>query len=167
MKTAVLIGFMGAGKTTVGHELAELLGLPLIDTDKEIIRRTGQTPGEIFVTAGEASFRELEYTVLQDVIHKGGVIATGGGIVETPGNIQLLSEAGVPVYYLSGSFGQTLERLADDDTRPILRTKTLLEVAALWRSRLPKYDAAATTTVQTDGKTPRDIARLIQIAFEG
>ena len=93
MRTAVLIGFMGAGKTTVGRELAELLEMPLIDTDKEIIRRTGQTPGEIFATVGEASFRELEYTVLQDVIHKGGVIATGGGIVETPGNIQLLSES--------------------------------------------------------------------------
>ena len=88
MKTAVLIGFMGAGKTTVGRELAELLGLPLIDTDKEIIRRTGQTPGEIFATAGEASFRELEYTVLQDVIHKGGVIATWQMMIPGPFCVQ-------------------------------------------------------------------------------
>ena len=166
MKTVILVGFMGAGKTTIGRVLAEMLAVPLTDTDKEIIRRIGRTPGEIFATDGEATFRQYEYEVLQDVIANEGIIATGGGIIETPANIQLLSEASAPVIYLSGSFGQTLERLADDDTRPILRTKTLIEVAALWRSRVPKYDAAATYTIETDGKTPAEIARRIQQLLE-
>ncbi len=103
MKTAILIGFMGAGKTTVGRLLAEMLAVPLTDTDKMIIRKTGQTLGEIFATEGEPAFRALEHDVLQEVINNEGIIATGGGIIETPGNIQLLSEANVPVFYLSGS----------------------------------------------------------------
>ena len=57
MKTAILIGFMGAGKTTVGRLLAEMLAVPLTDTDKMIIRKTGQTLGEIFATDGEPAFR--------------------------------------------------------------------------------------------------------------
>lgn len=157
----ILIGFMGAGKTTVGHLLAEKVGQPLLDTDQLITERTNQTPGEIFADIGEAGFRDLEHTILGEAIAESGVIATGGGIIELSTNQQLLSEVTVPVIYLSGSFGQTIERLVKDNSRPIVRNKSLLELAELWEARLPKYAAIATKTVHTDNKSANQVAEEI------
>lgn len=157
----ILIGFMGAGKTTVGHLLAEKVGQPLLDTDQLITERTHQTPGEIFADIGEVGFRDLEHAILGEAIAESGVIATGGGIIELSKNQQLLSEVTVPVIYLSGSFGQTMERLVKDNSRPIVRTKSLLELAELWEARLPKYAAIATKTIHTDNKSANQVAEEI------
>lgn len=157
----ILIGFMGAGKTTVGHLLSEKVGQPLLDTDQLITERTNQTPGEIFADIGEAGFRDLEHTVLEEAIAESGVIATGGGIIELSVNQSLLTEVTVPVIYLSGSFGQTMERLVKDNSRPIVRNKSLLELAELWEARLPKYAAIATKTVYTDNKSANQVAEEI------
>ncbi|MGO3468974.1 MAG: shikimate kinase [Weissella hellenica] len=157
----ILIGFMGAGKTTVGQLLATKLAQPLLDTDQLIIDQTQQTPGAIFATVGEIGFREIERQILIAAINKPGIIATGGGIIELSANRQLLAGMPVPVIYLSGSFGQTMERLVKDDSRPIVRNKSLLELAQLWEERLPKYAAIATKTIYTDNKCAEQVANEI------
>ncbi|GEP74864.1 MULTISPECIES: shikimate kinase [Weissella] len=154
----ILIGFMGAGKTTVGQLLAEKTTLPFFDTDQLIVTQTGQTPGEIFAIVGELGFRQLEQTILQENLTKSGIMATGGGIIELEQNRQLLKSSPVPVIYLSGSFGQTVERLVKDNTRPIVRNKSLLELAELWEQRLKKYSSIATEVIYTDNKTADQVA---------
>jgi shikimate kinase len=162
----ILIGFMGAGKTTTANLLSQALDLPMLDTDQLIAESTGQTPGEIFATQGETSFREIEQNIVRDVLPKDGILATGGGVIEMADNQTLLYEHESPVYYLSGSFGQTMERLVDDMERPILRNSSLSEVGVLWRKRLPKYEAAANVTIDTDGKTPEEIVAEIIAHYE-
>ena len=85
-------------------------------------------------------------------------MATGGGIIELAANRQLLKNSTVPVIYLSGSFGQTVERLVKDNSRPIVRNKSLLELAELWEQRLDKYAELATETIYTDNKTAEQVA---------
>lgn len=85
-------------------------------------------------------------------------MATGGGIIELEQNRQLLKSSPVPVIYLSGSFGQTVERLVKDNTRPIVRNKSLLELAELWEQRLKKYSSIATEVIYTDNKTADQVA---------
>ena len=158
----ILIGFMGAGKTTVGQLLAKKTNLAFLDTDQLVSQRTGQTPGEICATVGELGFRQLEQTILQENLVKQGVMATGGGIIELAANRQLLKNSTVPVIYLSGSFGQTVERLVKDNSRPIVRNKSLLELAELWEQRLAKYAEIATETIYTDNKTAAQVAEEVR-----
>lgn len=162
----ILIGFMGAGKTTTAILLSQAWSLPMLDTDQLITEATGQTPGEIFSSQGEAGFREIEQEIVQDALTQEGVLATGGGVIEVPANQTILHDHESPVYYLSGGFGQTMERIVDDMERPILRNSSLSEVGVLWRSRLPKYEAAANVTIHTDGKTPEQIVAEIIAHYE-
>lgn len=98
MKNLVLVGFMGSGKTTVGQWVAERLGMLFVDMDHLIEQRGGQTVSEIFKTKGEPHFRKLERDLVCELAAKNGqVIATGGGIVLDPGNIQDLGRTGVLV----------------------------------------------------------------------
>jgi shikimate kinase len=98
MKNLVLVGFMGTGKSAVGRGLAERLGLEFVDMDRLIEHRTGQTIKEIFATHGEARFRQLERETAAELAgHNGQVIATGGGIVLDPANLQNLGRTGLVV----------------------------------------------------------------------
>jgi len=162
----ILIGFMGAGKTTTAKLLSQQLDEPMLDTDAMITSETGQTPAEIFSTQGESAFRQIEHKIVQNALKQEGILATGGGVIQTEANQILLHDHTAPVYYLSGSFGQTMERIVDDVNRPIIRDNSLSEVSNLWRERLPKYMRTANVVIETDGKTPQEIVDEIIADYE-
>jgi shikimate kinase len=146
----VLVGFMGAGKTTVGQLLAGRLGLPFTDADHVIEDRAGRPVRDIFATDGEPAFRALEHKVLVDLLSgKEAVLALGGGAVEHPGTQRAL--AGCDVVYLQVSYEEALMRVAHDQYRPMLRARGL---AAIFSRRLVSYEAVATLTIVTGGRRP-------------
>ncbi len=160
----VLIGFMGAGKTTVGHLLAERLGLPFMDTDLVIEQRTRRTVREIFGTDGEPAFRELEHLVTAELLAgPDAVLALGGGAVLHPATQRLLG--GHQVVYLKVGYEESMLRVAHDEYRPLLRDPDL---AGIFQRRLASYHAVATLTVVTDGRRPEAVcldvlARLAEV----
>lgn len=166
-KTLVLIGFMGAGKTSVGKELADLLGCALCDTDQETERRAGTAVSELFRLQGEEGFRNMETDTLRKLLEQTGgdggfaVISAGGGLVLREENRRLLKENAVCVY-LKTSPEQVLRRLQGDTSRPLLQGGNVREkVEGLMAARGPVYEKAADITVNTDGRTPGEIAREI------
>jgi shikimate kinase len=155
----VLIGFMGSGKTTVGHLVAEKLGWPFVDTDARVVEEAGLSIPDIFATEGEAGFRERESAVLE---HLSGepprVIATGGGIVTQPRNAPLLHSLGF-VVWLSASEADIFARVSRNRNRPLLQTpdprKTIHD---LLEQRRPLYESFAHLTIETHGLEPEEIA---------
>ncbi len=166
-KNLVLIGFMGAGKTSVGKELAELLGCALYDTDQETERRAGMTISDIFRFQGEESFRKMETDTLRTLLEQTGqnggytVISAGGGLALREENQRLLREHAICIY-LKTSPEQVLLRLQGDTTRPLLQGDNVREkVEELLAARGPVYEKTADITADTDGRTPGEIAREI------
>jgi shikimate kinase len=158
----VLIGFMGAGKSSVGRMLARMTGLPRFDTDEMVAARFGLTISEIFENYGEESFREAETETLRDLSGKGkAIIVTGGGIVTRPENIELLHQLGTVV--LLAADEQTLfGRISRRTSRPLLRTENpRATVTALLEKRLPLYRAAADVEIETSALAHEEVARLI------
>ncbi len=146
----VLIGFMGAGKSSVGRTLARMTGLPCVDTDEMIGARFGLTVTEIFETHGEEKFREAETEVLRGLTgNQAAIVVTGGGIVQRPENRTLLRELGTVIHLLADE--ETLfARLSRRSTRPLLRTENPRgTVTELLRSRLPVYRELADVEVDT------------------
>jgi shikimate kinase / 3-dehydroquinate synthase len=151
----VLVGFMGAGKTTVGRLLAGKLGLPFIDLDTVIEERSGQPIQQIFAEKGEPVFRDIEHETVAGLL--GGpdaVLALGGGAVEHPKTRELLCCANV--VYLHVGYSAALLRVGGDDARPMLRRADL---EAIYQRRLPAYEAVSTLTVATDGREPEAVSR--------
>lgn len=157
-KTIFLIGFMGAGKTSVGRLLAQQLGRPFIDTDQVIEKRQSQSIAALFNQQGEAAFRQIEHEVLLELASFKGVIATGGGIVERADNRQFLAAHPGQVILLAGSFAQTVAHLVADETRPLVQTRSIGALAALWKQRRPYYAELAKTVVDTTDLTVAEIA---------
>ena len=121
----ILIGMMGAGKTTVGRALANSLGKEFIDSDHEIQERTGVKIPVIFEIEGESGFRKRESEVLIDLVKKDNIIlATGGGAILNPENRQLLKRSGI-VIYLRASVNDLYRRTRHDKNRPLLQTQNL------------------------------------------
>lgn len=153
----VLVGFMGAGKTTVGHLLSERLGLPFADSDLVIEQRSGRSVRQIFAEDGEPAFRALEHQVIADLLDGSAlVLALGGGAAEHPGTRDRL--ATVQVVYLQVSYEQAMLRVGagpDPLTRPLL---TRPDLAATYQRRLPLYAEIATLTISTDGRPPEAIS---------
>jgi len=158
MPRIVLVGPMGAGKTTVGQLLSKKLRLPFKDTDAEIESRTGADIPWIFDVEGEAGFRDRETQVLKDLLSDAvGVIATGGGIVMRDENRALLKS--VDVIYLKASLDEQLRRTANDRKRPLLQTEDPRSVLQrLMTLRDPLYREVATRVIETDGANSRNIA---------
>ena len=151
---AVLVGFMGAGKTTVGQIIAERLGQPFVDSDVEIALRAGRDIRDIFATEGENYFRELEHATVADLV--GGpdaVIALGGGAVEDSRTRALLRNA--QVIYLRVDYDEAMSRVQRDDYRPMLHRPDLGEV---YKRRLPVYEDLSVLTIDTAGRQPDAIA---------
>ena len=158
MKTApnlVLVGPMGAGKTSIGRRLAGRFGLRFVDADREIEKRTGTNVTTIFECEGEAGFRARERMVLADLLAGDAqIIATGGGAVLDAGSRQCMRERGFVVYLHVGVERQ-LSRLARDRTRPLLATRdreTVLQRLA--EVRAPLYADVADLRVDTDALSP-------------
>jgi len=157
---AVLIGPPGAGKTTVGTLLAQLLGVGYLDTDAAIAAAAGKPVSDIFVEDGEPAFRELERAAVAAAIRADGdgrVVGLGGGAVLDASTQELL--AGQRVVYLETGFAELAKRVGMDRPRPLLiginpraQLKTLLE------QRQPVYAGLAQVTVRTDGREPAQLA---------
>lgn len=141
---------MGAGKSTVGKQLAKALGRDFYDTDKEIERRTGVSISWIFEMEGESGFRQREQKVLDELSQlKNIVLATGGGIVFPEENRRMLRSRGY-VVYLSTSIEQLLRRTNKDKNRPLLQTDNPREtVKALMAERTPLYQGVADIELRT------------------
>jgi shikimate kinase len=149
----VIVGFMGAGKTTVGRLLAAGLGVPFLDSDHVIEARTGRPIPEIFSADGEPAFRALEHEVIADLLRGPDVIlALGGGAAEHEETRKLL--AAVPVAFLRVSYGGALARVGGDGNRPMLARRDL---PAVFARRQAAYESVATTIVDVDDLAPEAI----------
>jgi len=163
-----LVGPMGAGKSTVGRELASLLGLEYVDSDAVIEARTGVSIPWIFDLEGEAGFRTREAAVIDELTRRDGVVlATGGGAVTTPANRDLLGARGV-VVYLYTPVSVQLQRTRHDTNRPLLQSDDPeARLQALLAERDPLYREVADVVVETTGGRARSVARRIIEALQG
>lgn len=155
-----LIGPMGAGKSTIGRQLARALDLEFVDSDREIELRTGVDIPLIFELEGETGFRKREHRIIDLLTaRKGIVLATGGGAVLSPENRQRLSSRG-RVIYLHTSVDQQLERTAHDRGRPLLQTDNPRgKLEELMATRDPLYREIADWIIETDGCRVRDVVQ--------
>jgi len=151
---------MGAGKTTIGKQLAQTLGLEFEDTDQEIQRRTGVDIPTIFEYEGEEGFRARESQVVDDLTqHENCVLATGGGVVLNADNRRHLSARGV-VIYLYCSVQQQFERTYRDRNRPLLQTEDPLQrLQDLMEVRDPLYRETADLVVSTEARSASAVTR--------
>ena len=156
-----LIGFMATGKSTVGRMLADRLGYMFVDTDEEIVRRTGLEIAEIFAVDGEKAFRAIEKKVVQGISGDGTVIACGGGVALNEDNVEALRKTSRLVL-LTASEEKILGRVQGDDTRPLLKTEGPEQaVIKLLEERTPVYLRVADLVIDTSRLTPPQVAERI------
>lgn len=159
----VLIGMMGAGKSTIGRKLALRLGHPFIDTDHALEEWTGKTITDLFCHLGEAGFREQEAELIRKIAQsEQTVIATGGGAVLRPENVTVLKERGW-VILLTASPEVLMDRLRGSKTRPLLQgIDPAQRLNDLLEERLPIYREVADWEVITDGLTPDGVVDRVE-----
>jgi len=155
----VLVGLMGAGKTTVGQRCAQLLDRPFVDTDDLVVASTGMTVPEIFERFGEARFRELERDAVANACASPDplVIACGGGAVLDPDTRKRLRAAG-RVAWLQAPPQVLGARVGDGLSRPLLRDGNVATLERLAALRGPAYEDAADFVVDTEGRTVSEVA---------
>jgi len=158
-RNIVLIGFMGAGKTSVSMLLAKNMQYQLVETDDEIIHRSGyKSVNEIFEKKGESFFREMESMVILEYSKQSDyIISCGGGAIMKPANMEALKKNG-RIIFLSASFDTIEERLKNEDSRPLFFDKE--KAKELYTQRLPLYRAYADEIISTDTLTPGEAAEL-------
>ena len=156
----ILIGFMGAGKSSVGRLLAKRLGRSFVETDEMIVAKEGKPIAAIFAEHGEAYFRALEAEVLAPLkLRRDGVITTGGGLPCGDGAMEALKSMGT-VVWLRGDFGLIYERARRSGKRPMLAERSRGEVEALYHEREPHYREAH-LTIDVDGLSPDQVVERI------
>lgn len=157
-----IVGPMGAGKSTIGRQVAKLLGLEFDDSDHEIQRRTGVDIPTIFDFEGEDGFRRRERAVIDELTQRDGqVLATGGGSVLDPDNRRNLSSRGF-VVYLYCSPEQQYERTMRDRNRPLLQTEDPLgTLQSLLEERDPLYREVSDLVVTTERRSASTVAKEI------
>lgn len=166
-RSVALIGLRGCGKSTVGRELARLLGCVCIDTDAMIEEEAGYTIADIFAKGGEAGFRKRERdAVARAVRTPAAVISVGGGAVLDLDNVRMLRSV-ANVVWLTASAEVLWDRVQADpktsDSRPALTEKTGVdELRQLLADRKQYYEDAADVTIDTEGKTPGEVAEAIE-----
>jgi shikimate kinase len=160
VRTVFLVGFMGAGKTTVGRALGHRLGLPFEDLDERIQLREGKTIEEIFRESGEAEFRKAETAALRELLAELGssrrVVALGGGAFVQPGNASLIEEAEVHSVFLDAPVDELLRRCVEEETERPLRQNPE-QFRKLYESRRRFYMRAA-VRIETGGKDVDTVA---------
>ena len=162
MPKAVLIGPPGAGKSSVGRQLAKILTCEILDTDLEIERQSGKKISAIFTDEGEAVFRALEKSVVLDALQNAkGVVALGGGSILDSDVADYLSKSAIPVAYLEVSISQAAPRVGFNKERPLLTINPRQQWMALMEKRRPIYESLATFKIATDNRKPAEVAQEI------
>lgn len=155
-KNIYLVGFMGAGKSTVGRLLASALDVDFVDLDEEIVEKSQSSINEIFTEKGEAVFRLYETNLLQDFsVKEGLVFSTGGGIIGSERNWQIMNSSGV-VVFLACSWPTVLARLEGSSERPLVNQNDLESLKALYESRQELY-RRADVQIDVDELTPEEV----------
>ena len=168
-KRIALIGLRGGGKSTLGALLAKKLGVPFIELDREIERRSGATLSEIFDMFGQETFRRAERDALNDVLrqHPAFVIATSGSIVTEPGTLELLLSSCFTVWVRAEPQEHMKRVMAQGDMRPMAHSARAMEdLISILKSREPLYaraEAALTTSGQSPDQNLAELLRLIAI----
>ena len=160
-KNIVLCGFMGSGKSTIGKQLSERLGMRFIDTDIYIEQKEGMTISEIFAEKGEEYFRNLELEVCKELANlRATVISTGGGTLLKDANVKAIKKSGV-IFLLNVSSSTVLTRLKNDNTRPLLqRDDKEKTVKMMLSQRIPLYNRAADYVIDAE-ESPRKVCTQI------
>jgi len=160
MRNIALIGFMGAGKSTVASLLASELKADLVETDGEILRMSGHSSvNEIFDTKGEAYFRGLEKEAIKEAL-KGTntIISCGGGVINDRESMEMLKKNSI-VVFLDTSFSVAKDRLKNTAIRPLFRQEE--KAMLLYAERLPLYRQFADEIINTDNRIPEEIVQMI------
>lgn len=161
----VLVGAMGAGKSTVGRLLASSWGTRLRDTDRDVEEREGRPISEIFVDRGEKYFRDVERSAVIEALEAhDGVLALGGGAVLDPDTRAAL--AGHRVVFLHVGLADAVKRVGLGSARPLLLGNVRARVKALLDERLSIYREVATITVETDGRPVEEVAEEVRRQVE-
>lgn len=158
----VLIGFMGAGKSTVSECLKEMYGMEVVEMDQVIAQREGMSIPDIFAIKGELYFRNLETGLLKELqTRRNTVISCGGGAAMRDENVREMKKNG-RVVLLTVTPETVYERVKNSEERPVLNgNKRVSYIAELMEERRQKYEAAADLTVSTDKRTVREICQEI------
>ena len=158
-----LIGFMGAGKSTIAKVLKEKLNVPLCEMDEMIVEQQKMAISDIFAQYGEAHFRDLETQLVKDISEKDGVIVScGGGAVLREENVSFMKENG-RIVLLSATPETIYERVKDSHNRPLLEMNMNPEyIGQLMEERKSRYEAAADIKIKTDGRTAAEICEEIK-----
>jgi shikimate kinase len=157
MTLCVLVGPMGAGKSTVAGLLAEAYGVSARDTDADVEAAAGRSVSDIFVDSGEEHFRELERTAVAEALAThDGVLALGGGAVLDPSTRELLADH--RVVFLRVGLAEAVKRVGLGTSRPLLLGNVRSRIKALLDERTPVYESVADLVVDTDQRSPEDVA---------
>lgn len=160
MENLFLIGFMGAGKSSVSQGLGRLLGRRVIEMDQCIAQREGMTIPEIFARKGEPYFRACETALLESFAQGDPrIVSCGGGVPMREENVAAMRRCGT-VVLLTARPEVILDRVKEDHDRPLLEGhKDVSYISSLMEQRRPKYEAAADITVDTSERTIEEVCR--------
>lgn len=162
MKNIFLIGYMGTGKSTVASYMAKQYGMEVMEMDQMIVERKGMSISDIFAKHGEEYFRAIETKLLMEIRkQENKVVSCGGGVVLCEQNITEMKKGG-NIVLLSAEAKTILERVKDDDSRPLLQGNKNIEfINDMLEKRRPKYERAADIVIHTDDKQVADICNEI------
>ena len=157
-----LIGFMGAGKSTVSDYLNRAYGMDVVEMDRIIAQRQGMSISDIFENYGEQYFRDLETNLLIEMQSKSNVVVScGGGTPMRENNVAEMKKNG-RVVLLTAKPETILDRVKDSHDRPLIENnKTVPFIADMMEKRREKYEAAADIIIETDGKNKEQICEEI------
>lgn len=170
--TIVLIGFMGSGKTKLGRYAAKKLGMAFADTDELVEKEAGRSITDIFASDGEKEFRRMETEILERCCRRGDMIlATGGGIIKSSENIELMRGLGARIVWLKASAQEIYSRLKRDQSRPLLADvqgeERLRRIEQLMWERKEKYENASDLVFDEEGiEIPQLGDRFVQWLYE-
>ena len=154
-----IVGPMGSGKSTVGKIISNELFLNFFDTDDEIESRTGASIDWIFDLEGEEGFRKRESSVLEEMVKQNSIVlSTGGGIILSDSNREMLSSRGT-VFYLSTPISVQIERTSKDKDRPLLKNGNPEEILTrLQNERKDLYESVSDHVIETENKSSQEVA---------